>query len=141
MFERVGALAFASPLIVMLATLGVAQTALKPGKEDVPAASKIYSPYVEHTVRDKNFAEGLYWGDTHLHTRSSTDAGMIGNKLGPDEGYRFAKGEEVISSTGQRTRLVRPLDFLIVSDHAEALGLAPYIADANPDLLATRPQP
>jgi uncharacterized protein DUF3604 len=137
MFERVSVLVGSTALVVMLATPVTAQTALNPDKEDLPAASKIYSPYVERTVRDKNFAEGLYWGDTHLHTSYSTDAGMIGNKLGPDEAYRFAKGEEVISSTGQRTRLIQPLDFLVVSDHAEALGLAPYIAESNPTLLAT----
>ena len=63
---------------------------------------------------------------------------MIGNTLGPDEAYAFAKGGVVTSSTGQPTKLIRPLDFLVVSDHAEALGLAPYIAEANPDLLATK---
>ncbi len=114
-----------------------AQTALNPGEADVPEAQKIYSPYVERTAQDKNFAEGLYWGDTHLHTNYSTDAGMVGNKLGPDEAYRFAKGEEVLSSTGQRARLIRPLDFLVVSDHAENLGLAPMIAESNTELLKT----
>jgi hypothetical protein len=128
------------PLLVALALMAPAasaQTALSPDKEDVPAAQKIYSPYVQRTVQDQNFAEGLYWGDTHLHTRYSTDAGMIGNKLGPDEAYRFAKGEEVLSSTGQRARLIRPLDFLVISDHAENLGLAPMIAESNAELLKT----
>jgi hypothetical protein len=60
---------------------------------------------------------------------------MIGNNLGPADAYAFAKGEEVISSTGQRARLIRPLDFLVVSDHAENLGLAPFIAESNPVLL------
>ena len=67
----------------------------------------------------------------------STDAGMIGNTLPPEQAFRLARGEEVITSTGQRARLIRPLDFLVVSDHAENLGLAPMIAEANPDLLAT----
>jgi hypothetical protein len=110
---------------------------IRPAAEDVPGEQSIYSPYVERTARDNNFAEGLFWGDTHLHTRYSTDSGMIGNKLGPDEAYRFAKGEEVLSSTGQRARLIRPIDFLVISDHAENLGLAPMIAESNPDLLAT----
>jgi len=128
------------PLLIafaMVAAAASAQTALSPGKDDVPKAQKIYSPYVQRTVQDQNFAEGLYWGDTHLHTRYSSDAGMIGNKLGPDEAYRFAKGEEVISSTGQRARLIRPLDFLVISDHAENLGLAPMIAESNTELLKT----
>jgi hypothetical protein len=110
---------------------------IRPDSASLPEAQRIYSPYVERTARDKNFAEGLYWGDTHLHTSYSTDAGMIGNTLPPEQAFRFARGEEVITSTGQRARLIRPLDFLVVSDHAANLGLAPMIAEANPDLLAT----
>ncbi len=62
---------------------------------------------------------------------------MLGNRLGPEEAYRFARGEEVTSSTGVRARLQRPLDFLVVSDHAENLGLAPMIEESNPELLKT----
>ena len=104
--------------------------------EKVPEPQKIYSPYVERTMSDANFAEGVYFGDTHVHTSYSADAGMLGNTLGPEEAYRFALGKEVISSTGQRVRLIRPLDFLVVADHAENLGLAPMIDESNPDLLA-----
>ena len=123
--------------LIILPGSAFPQTDISPSAGDVAEKEKIYSPYVERTVRNSDFAEGVYWGDTHLHTRYSSDAGMIGNRLGPDEAYRFAKGEEVLTSTGQRARLIRPLDFLVVSDHAEALGLAPYIAEGNPDLLAT----
>jgi hypothetical protein len=115
----------------------MAVTALNPGEKDIPEVKRVYSPYVERTLRNRNFAEGVYWGDTHLHTAYSGDAGMVGNKLGPDDAYRFAKGEKVTSSTGQPAKLIRPLDFLVVADHAGALGLAPFIAEANPDLLAT----
>ena len=121
-------------LSVFLAAPGLAQD-VNPREEDIPEAPAIYSPYVERTANDNNFAEGLYWGDTHLHTGYSTDAGMIGNTLGPEEAYRFAMGQEVISSTGQRARLIRALDFLVVSDHAENLGLAPMIDESNADLL------
>ncbi len=62
---------------------------------------------------------------------------MFGNTLGPDQSFRFARGEEVISSTGLRVRLNRPLDFLVVSDHAEYLGLADLLAKGDPQLLAT----
>ena len=103
--------------------------------EDVLEPTKNYSPYVERKVVDSNFAEGVYWGDTHLHTSYSTDSGMMGNTLGPDVAFRFARGEEVISSHGMRVRLIRPLDFLVVADHAENLGLAPFIAESNPELL------
>jgi hypothetical protein len=91
---------------------------------------KEYSPYL-----NIGYPQRVYWGDTHLHTSYSTDAGMIGNRLGPEEAYRFARGETVVSSTGVRARLQRPLDFLVVADHAENLGLAPMIAEKNPELL------
>ena len=108
-----------------------------PSKEDVSGPPQHYSPFVERTVRNRNFAEGLYWGDTHLHTMFSTDAGMIGNTLTPEKAYRFARGEEVVTSSGQRVRIGRPLDFLVVSDHAENLGLPVMLAEANRELLAT----
>ena len=103
--------------------------------DNVLERPRIYSPYVERTASDANFAEGVYWGDTHLHTSYSTDAGMIGNTLGPEEAYRFARGEEVLSAAGLRARLIRPLDFLVVADHAENLGLATMIAESNSELL------
>jgi hypothetical protein len=60
---------------------------------------------------------------------------MIGNYLGPDEAFRFARGEIVRASAGQRAKLIRPLDFLVVADHSENLGLASLIAESDPDLL------
>ena len=91
-----------------------------------------YSPYLQHHYPDR-----AYFGDTHVHTSYSTDAGFFGNRLGPDEAYRFAKGEEVTASSGVRTRLLRPLDFLVIADHSENLGLAPMADESNPDLLKT----
>lgn len=90
-----------------------------------------YSPFV-----DRQGMEQVYWGDTHLHTSYSTDAGMIGTTVGPETAYRFARGDEVVSSTGLKARISRPLDFLVVSDHAENLGLAPSIERSDPRLLA-----
>ena len=101
------------------------QDAPPPTEKDVK-----YSPYPE-----QNFPNQVFFGDTHLHTSYSTDAGMIGNTLGPEDAYRFARGETVTSSTGVPARLSRPLDFLVVADHAENLGLAPAIAESNPELL------
>ncbi len=125
-------------LTLGLSTVATAQTGVNPAKEDLVDTQKIYSPYVARTVHNNNFAEGVYWGDTHLHTSYSTDAGMIGNTLPPEAAYKFALGEEVVTSSGQRARLIRPLDFLVVADHAANLGLAPMIAEDNPELLATK---
>mgnify|MGYP002060799846 FL=1 len=76
-----------------------------------------------------------YFGDTHLHTALSPDAGLAGTKLGLDEAYRFARGETVTSNTGQKAALKRPLDFLVVADHSENLGLAQGLETSNPELL------
>ena len=73
-----------------------------------------YSPYV-----DQHHPNRVYWGDTHHHTILSFDDGLLGTTLGPEDSFRFARGEEVTSNTGLRAQLIRPLDFLVVSDHAE----------------------
>jgi hypothetical protein len=96
-------------------------------------SDNIYSPFV---VREN--ASQVYWGDTHLHTSYSADAGMVGNTLGPEVAYRFALGHEIETSSGQPARLIRPLDFLVISDHAENLGLSPLIANSDPELLKTK---
>ncbi len=65
----------------------------------------------------------LLWGDTHVHTTNSGDSLLFGNRLtGPDDAYRFARGEIVESNLGKSAQLETPLDFLLVSDHAETLG-------------------
>lgn len=102
---------------------------------DVPnpqPGGKEYSPCPEQT-----FPNRVFFGDIHLHTPCSADAGMIGNTLGPDDACRLAKGQVVTSSTGGPARLARPLDFLVVADHAENLGLAPLLAQKDASLLAT----
>jgi len=96
------------------------------GKEDVKGDEPDYSPYV-----DRNIPVRVFWGDTHHHTSYSPDAGLVGNTLGPDAAYRFARGEEVTSSSGLRAKLVRPLDFLVVTDHAEYIGLAPMLRNSD----------
>jgi len=99
-------------------------------QDEVTLGNKQYSPYLNRTFPDR-----VLWGDTHLHTSISTDAGMVGNFLGPEEAYRFARGETVRASVGARAKLIRPLDFLVVADHAENLGLSVLIEESNPDLL------
>ncbi len=80
-------------------------------------SGKVYSPYAGRT-----FPERPLWGDTHLHTSLSFDAGAFGNRLGPDAAYRFARGEEVIASSGQSVRLGRPLDWIAITDHSDGMG-------------------
>ena len=90
-----------------------------------------YSPHI-----NQQFPQRVYWGDTHLHTTYSPDAGMVGNfKLGPADAYRFARGEQVTANNGMQAKLIRPLDFLVVSDHAEYQGLMPRLRGGDPELL------
>ncbi len=90
-----------------------------------------YSPYA-----GRNFPTRPLFGDTHLHTSLSMDAGMTGTTVGPEDAYRFARGEEVVSSTGQPVKLSRPLDFAIVTDHSDNMGLAPDFFSGKPEILA-----
>jgi hypothetical protein len=91
-----------------------------------------YSPYA-----DRRYPTRVYWGDQHLHTSHSPDAGMVGNRHGPDEAYLFARGEQLRSSTGQLVQLDRPYDWLVVSDHAEYLGLPQAFMEGDKEVLNT----
>ena len=89
-----------------------------------------YSPYAGRT-----FPARPLFGDTHLHTSISVDAGAFGCRLNPTDAYRFAKGEEITASSGQQVRLSRPLDFLVVADHSDMMGLFPMIVRGDPIVL------
>lgn len=76
------------------------------------------------------------WGDTHLHTNYSFDAAVLGNRqLTPADAYRLARGDIVTAHNGQKVKLDKPLDFLVVADHAEYLGLIPMLLKKNPLLM------
>ena len=104
-----------------------------PTEDDAHAfpAQDHYSPYA-----GRGFPTNVYWGDTHLHTGMSMDAGAFGARLMPEDAHRFARGEEITSSTGQRVKLSRPLDFLVVADHSDNMGFFPRLAAGDPKMLA-----
>jgi len=81
----------------------------------------------------------LLWGDTHLHTSLSPDAYIMGNRsLLPDDAYRYAKGLPVVNAqTRHKIQIHTPLDFLVVSDHAEYMGIIPKLFDGDEQLTAT----
>lgn len=91
-----------------------------------------YSPYA-----GRNYPTRPFFGDTHTHTSFSMDAGAFGCRLGPRDAYRLGKGEEIIASSGQRVKLSRPLDFMIVTDHSDGFGFFPQLMGGDPALLAT----
>jgi hypothetical protein len=117
-------------LLVGSATTGFTQ--IVPSKESLSDLypGKAYSPYAQ-----RSFPDRVFWGDTHLHTGLSMDAGLFGARLGLDEAYRFARGEQVMASSGQPVRLGRPLDWLVIADHSDGMGFFNDLAAGDPDIL------
>ena len=116
--------------------LGQAGLAQEQGEIDPATGAKLFpkAPYSPYAGR--NFPTRPFFGDTHVHTSYSMDAGAFGARLGPRDAYRFARGEEVTASSGQRVKLARPLDFLVVTDHSDGFGFFPLLFGGDPKILA-----
>ena len=118
---------------IATAALLLASTALISGCEKLSQASGSKAE-----VKNTAYPEQVYWGDTHLHTSNSVDAFGFGTRLDPEAALRFARGEEVEATTGTKAKLARPLDFLVISDHAEGIGATKALYEA-PRMLLTDP--
>jgi Protein of unknown function (DUF3604) len=139
--RTVVAIGIASAVLGATFGVGAQQQGTPPGATDVgtPDAAEIgkqfpkrpYSPYA-----GRNYPTRPLFGDTHTHTSYSMDAGAFGARLGPREAYRFARGEEIMASSGQLARLSRPLDFLVVADHSDNMGFFPQLFSGKPEFLA-----
>src|SRR5690349_19962288 len=103
----------------------------KESADKVFPTRRAYSPYA-----GRNFPTRPLFGDTHLHTMYSFDAGAFGARLGPSDAYRFAKGQEIRASSGQPAKLSRPLDFLVVADHSDNMGFFPGLLAGKQEVLA-----
>ena len=101
------------------------------GTEAAAFEGRPYSPYA-----DRAYPERVFFGDTHVHTGLSADAGGSGTRLMPRDAYRFARGDQVTSNTGQPVKLSRPLDFLVVADHSDNMGFFPRLFQGDPKFLA-----
>jgi hypothetical protein len=128
-FRFASAVALLASAVVSSPALAEAPGSVKPA--DLTSL-KHFSPYAFRSVPDQ-----VFFGDMHIHSNLSPDAGLLGTSLTAADVFRAARGETVISNTGQPFRLVRPLDFLVLTDHAEAMGLAPMIRESNPVLLSS----
>jgi hypothetical protein len=110
---------------LMLSALALAQL--------VYAESVTYSPAAQDELPRQ-----VFWGDTHLHTNISADSYNVGNPThSPEHSYRLARGETIVAQNGMRIRLRRPLDFLVVSDHAEYLGISAGAFQKDEQVLST----
>lgn len=122
-------------VVLSICTLpALAHDAGQPDKESLQRVHSSKPPYSPYAGR--NFPTRPLFGDTHLHTSFSMDAGAFGARLGPRDAYRFAKGQEITASSGQRVRLSRPLDFLVVADHSDGFGFFPLIVGGDPKIMA-----
>ncbi len=90
-----------------------------------------YSPYAGRQLPSRPL-----WGDEHVHTSWSADAGMSGATLTPEDALRFARGEEVVATSGQPVRLSRPLDWVAITDHSDGMGTISELKTGNPELMA-----
>ena len=127
------ALLLTAATVLTVASSAAAQDPVPPPEalEGAFKAQKHYSPYA-----GRNFPTQVFWGDTHLHTALSMDAGAFGARLTPVDAYRFAQGEELTSSTGLQVKLSRPLDFLVVADHSDNMGFFPRLYAGDAEMLA-----
>ncbi|WP_146345199.1 DUF3604 domain-containing protein [Falsiphaeobacter marinintestinus] len=118
-------------LLAGLATPALAQDMLpSPEHTATKFQADHFSPYA-----GRAFPTRVLWGDTHLHTEVSVDAGTM-TRLSQEDAYRFARGEEVTTTHGLRAKLSRPLDWLVIADHAEMYGLMPQLLAGNQDILS-----
>lgn len=119
--------------LAMASVIALADEPLPPveAMKDSFPANKSYSPYA-----GRNFPTQVFFGDTHVHTGASMDAGAFGARLGPEDAYRFARGEEVSAANGMKVKLSRPLDFIVVADHSDNMGFFPKLFSGDPSYLA-----
>ena len=123
------------PLIgVVFASAALLMAGCSAVSEEVVDARVVAAPEIAF----REYPQDVLWGDLHVHTNLSFDSNSLGNqRLGPEEAYRFARGETVVASSGQPAKLARPLDFLMVADHAEYLGVLSSVRNEDPALMET----
>jgi hypothetical protein len=124
--------------VFALAAAGVGQAAESAAGETYRPADPAkfhkaagYSPYA-----GRNYPTRPLFGDEHVHTSWSGDAGMSGATLGPEDAFRFARGEEVVATSGQPVRLSRPLDWMVLTDHSDGMGTVDLIRSGDPEMMA-----
>ena len=120
----------------MMSLVGVASASQDMGNPDRERIESLYAGKTFSPYAGRSFPSNVYWGETHLHTGLSLDAGLFGNILDHEDAYRFARGEEVTSSTGLPVKLARPLDWLVVADHSDMMGIALDIQQGAPNIMA-----
>ena len=117
------------PAAALIGALAFLASACSRQSEETPAGSKAPSAQ-QATPGTPNPLRNAYFGDTHVHTSWSPDAFVSGVRVGPEDAYRYAKGEAIDHISGEKVRLKSgPLDFYAVTDHSEYMGVLPGMLD------------
>ena len=130
--SQIGSYAIVAAVGLLAVTpIATAQLAMQANKDRLTKAysGKVFSPYARRDIPNRPL-----WGDSHLHTSLSRDAGGFGNRVGMRDAYRLARGEEIMASSGQPIRLSRPLDWLAITDHSDGMGFINDLLAAEPSV-------
>lgn len=119
---------------LVFASCGDGNTSTSAEKDSTTVMSSS-APEAVKKVAESSYPDKVLWGDTHLHTSWSADAGSAGTTVGPEQAVRFAMGEEIKSNSGQMAKMKRPLDWFCVTDHSDAMGLITGIISGDPELM------
>ena len=132
---------FAITTMMMLGSISWAQQSVTTdvGTIEVEKTKKYFKQHGYSPYAGRNFPDRPLWGEMHLHTSWSPDAVGGGTRVSPEAAYQLARGQEIVSSTGQPVRLSRPLDWLAIADHSDALGVVSDVIAGKPELM-TDPQ-
>jgi hypothetical protein len=115
--------------VVRSTLLSVAGIALALPVHAQEATEKRYAP-------TPDYAENVYFGDAHIHTRMSVDAALWGNNLAPADTYKYVRGGEVTSYKGWTAKMMRPLDWTAISDHSDCYGFFQMIERSDPIIMS-----
>ena len=130
------AVAVLAPCVAMVLLSGAAARAQESDAVTSDDAKAIYKGRPYSPYADRDFPTMVLFGDTHSHTALSADAAAGGTRLTPRDAYRFARGDQVISNTGQPAKLQTPLDFYVVTDHTDGMGAISDILAGAPNIMA-----
>ncbi len=105
---------------------------------DTPEATHLSTPKSSDEI-NHNPNKDAYFGDTHVHTKNSFDAFIVGTRSNADDAYRFAKGETIDNGEGHQIKLDGPpLDFYAVTDHGEYMGVIAAMQDKKSPISRTK---
>jgi hypothetical protein len=135
--QRIAAL-FAASVLIALAGCSkeAAAPSETPGASSKPAAAPAAPAARAAAVEAAAYPNHAYWGDEHVHSGWSGDAGLAGTTLSPEDAVRFARGDEVTSNTGQKAKLAEPLDWVAVTEHSDGMGTINELRAGNPEFMA-----